>query len=103
MSVSFANGSLSGDRAKAAGCPGNIKVVMAMLMIICPIAHRALSTGVEVEPSKFESLLDVPRTAACPHCGGAHVWHKREAWLADPEFAGPDLEPTNAPGSMAEG
>jgi len=72
---------------------------MAMLMIICPIAHRALSTGVEVEPSKFESLLDVPRTAACPHCGGAHVWNKREAWLADPEFAGPDLEPINAPGS----
>jgi len=75
---------------------------MAMLMIICPIAHRALSTGVEVEPAKFESLLDVPRTAACPYCGGAHVWHKREAWLADPEFAGPDLEPTRAPGDMAE-
>ena len=74
---------------------------MAMLMIICPIAHRALSTGVEVEPSKFESLLDVPRTVACAHCGGAHVWHKRESWLSDPEFAGPDPEPMDASGRMA--
>jgi hypothetical protein len=75
---------------------------MAMLMIICPIAHRALSTGIEVEPSKFESLLDVPRTAACPHCGGAHVWHKREAWLADPAFAGPDAEPAPTPESLSD-
>jgi len=75
---------------------------MAILMIICPIAHRALPTGVEVEPSKFESLLDVPRTAACPYCGGAHVWHKREAWLADPEFAGSDLEPIDTPESLSE-
>jgi len=74
---------------------------MAMLMIICPIAHRALSTGIEVEPSKFESLLDVPRTAACPHCGGAHVWNKREAWLADPAFAGSDAEPTPTPESLS--
>lgn len=93
---------LTEERAEAVGCWPSLehKVVMAMLMIICPIAHRALSTGVEVEPSKFETLLDVPRTAACPYCGGAHVWHKREAWLADPAFERPDLEPMSTSESL---
>jgi hypothetical protein len=69
---------------------------MAMLMVTCPVAHRPVSSGVDVEPSKFESLLDVARTVACPRCGGNHVWHKREAWLADTRWAGLDPERLSA-------
>jgi hypothetical protein len=61
---------------------------MAMLMMICPIAHREVPTGVTVEPANFDSLLDVPRTTSCHHCGGAHVWSKREAWLSHPKKQG---------------
>jgi hypothetical protein len=66
------------------GVPRSARFAMEMLMIVCPIAHRAVPTGVTVEPSNFECLLDVPRTLACSHCGGLHVWRKREAWLSDP-------------------
>jgi hypothetical protein len=69
---------------------------MAMLMFACPVAHLPVSTGVEVEPSNFECLLDVARTLACPRCGGNHVWHKREAWLADAGWSGSDSEQLSA-------
>jgi hypothetical protein len=69
---------------------------MAMLMFTCPVTHRPVSTGVEAEPSNVEFLLDVARTVACPRCGGYHVWHKREAWLADSRSAGSNRERLSA-------
>jgi hypothetical protein len=54
---------------------------MAMVMISCPNTGRDVPTGIETDPSSFESF----RAAApirCPVCGRDHAWSKRNAWLA---------------------
>lgn len=54
---------------------------MAMVMISCPNTGRDVPTGIETDPSSFESF----RSAApirCPVCGRDHAWSKRNAWLA---------------------
>ena len=68
---------------------------MAALMVTCPITGRSISTGVEVEAEQFRQLPDVRSVAHCPHCGTAHEWSVKEAWLPD--------EPGNPRGPLLRG
>jgi len=48
---------------------------MAMVMISCPNTGRDVPTGIETDPSSFESFV-----AAAPI--REHAWSKTNAWLA---------------------
>jgi hypothetical protein len=57
---------------------------MTEIMIKCPVASRAISTGVEVDSdADFNALLDVAYHIDCPSCGGTHTWFKHDAWIAE--------------------
>jgi hypothetical protein len=56
---------------------------MAALMIRCPITGKSISTGIEVSAEQLGQLPDVRSLAHCSHCGTAHEWNIKEAWLAD--------------------
>jgi hypothetical protein len=55
---------------------------MGVVMITCPTTGRAATTGIETDQRSFDALPDILSTTKCPHCGAAHVWWTREAWLA---------------------
>ena len=59
---------------------------MGTVMIRCPRSGRAVSTGIETEPSVFSRLPEVAARTHCPICGAEHVWTAREAWLAEPSL-----------------
>jgi hypothetical protein len=54
---------------------------MGGVMISCPNTGKEISTGIETDPSSFESLPDVLTHSRCPMCGLEHAWWKGEAWL----------------------
>ena len=54
---------------------------MAMVMIVCPRTGRDVPTGIETDPSSFESF-GAAAPLKCPACGRAHAWSKANAWLA---------------------
>jgi hypothetical protein len=54
---------------------------MAMVMISCPNTGRDVPTGIETDPSSFESF-DAAAPIRCPVCGRDHAWSKTNAWLA---------------------
>ncbi len=54
---------------------------MAMVMISCPNTGRDVPTGIETDPSSFESFGAIARIR-CPVCGREHAWSKTNAWLA---------------------
>ena len=55
---------------------------MSSVMIRCPNTSRAVSTGIETEPSVFRKLPNIAARMHCPACGQEHVWRTSEAWLA---------------------
>jgi len=72
---------------------------MAMVMISCPNTGRDVPTGIETDPSTFESF----RAAAplrCPVCGRDHAWSKTNAWLAGSLWC---LQETRFPPRMSRG
>jgi hypothetical protein len=54
---------------------------MAMVMISCPNTGRDVATGIETDPSSFESFGPAA-PIRCPMCGREHAWSKDSAWLA---------------------
>ena len=54
---------------------------MAMVMISCPNTGRDVPTGIETDPSSFESF-GAAAPIHCPACGRHHAWSKTNAWLA---------------------
>ena len=54
---------------------------MAMVMISCPNTGRDVATGIETDPSSFESF-GAAAPIRCPVCGREHAWSKTNAWLA---------------------
>ena len=54
---------------------------MAMVMISCPNTGRDVSTGIETDPSSFESFR-ATAPIHCPLCGRDHAWSKANSWLA---------------------
>ena len=54
---------------------------MAMVMISCPNTGRDVPTGIETDPSSFETF-GAAAPIRCPVCGRDHAWSKTNAWLA---------------------
>jgi hypothetical protein len=50
-------------------------------MIRCPQTGQAVSTQIETDAATFGLLPQVETKTHCPHCGGDHVWTRRDAWL----------------------
>jgi uncharacterized protein YbaR (Trm112 family) len=55
--------------------------IMGIVMISCPMTHRAVSTGIEMVA--VDQLPAVTATMTCPACGRVHEWSKSDAWLAN--------------------
>jgi hypothetical protein len=55
--------------------------IMAAVMIVCPETGQDVSTGIETDPSSFESFT-ATAVSRCPVCGYEHAWSNRNAWLA---------------------
>jgi hypothetical protein len=54
---------------------------MPMILINCPVTQELLPTNMSMERESFE-LSDLSRNSTpCPHCGGIHIWDKKDAWL----------------------
>jgi hypothetical protein len=54
---------------------------MPMILIKCPVTQEPLPTNMSMEGESFE-LSDLSRNStSCPHCGGIHIWDKKDAWL----------------------
>jgi hypothetical protein len=54
---------------------------MPMILIKCPVTQEPLPTNMSMERESFE-LSDLSRNStSCPHCGGIHIWDKKDAWL----------------------
>lgn len=55
---------------------------MARVMITCRETGKSLFTGLDLaskealERSTFDRL-----SVRCPHCGYAHIWTKKDAWV----------------------
>jgi endogenous inhibitor of DNA gyrase (YacG/DUF329 family) len=62
---------------------------MAILKIKCPHTGKPISTGIETDPESFAHLPDTLAHVKCPECGLEHAWWTREAWLDNPNEAGP--------------
>ena len=61
-----------------------MEATMAEIMIKCPVASHAISTGVQVDSdADFNALLDVAYHIDCSSCGGNHTWFKHDAWIAE--------------------
>ena len=56
---------------------------MAMLMIKCPRTGQDISTGILTDSDSFQKIPDTLAYTRCPHCGLAHAWWHKEAWLAE--------------------
>lgn len=56
---------------------------MAMMMIICPLTGRSVSTGLETDGESFTQIPHAPLLVDCSACGGAHEWALLNAWLTD--------------------
>jgi hypothetical protein len=56
---------------------------MAALMIACPVTGQSFSTGIEVSAEQIGQLPNVLSAAHCPHCGTAHEWNVKDAWIVD--------------------
>jgi hypothetical protein len=54
---------------------------MPMILIKCPVTQEPLPTNMSMERESFE-LADLSKNStSCPHCGGIHIWDKKDAWL----------------------
>jgi hypothetical protein len=54
-----------------------------MILIKCPVTQEPLPTNMSMEIESFE-LSDLSRNStSCAHCGGIHVWDKKDAHLAE--------------------
>jgi hypothetical protein len=54
---------------------------MPQIMIRCPKFGRAISTGLQTEKIKFESLAGIKLSVVCPACGKIHRWRQSDAWI----------------------
>jgi hypothetical protein len=52
-------------------------------MVICPMMHIPLATGLSLATAEELRLRDFvnKETPACPWCGKTHLWWSRDAFL----------------------
>lgn len=54
---------------------------MGMVMIRCPQTGRAVSTGMEMDPSSFSHTPVFFGRTLCSVCKIDHEWFARDAWV----------------------
>ena len=60
---------------------------MGRVMVRCPQTGRAISTGIETDAARFNSMPVFFGHTWCPHCRTIHHWFAREAWIGEPRLA----------------
>ena len=51
---------------------------MPVLMIKCPKTGKEVPTGVAMDQMSFRTAKLSNNSVGCPHCGGSHVWGKKD-------------------------
>jgi hypothetical protein len=54
---------------------------MYNVMVKCPETGLDVSTGIVTDEQTFNRLPASVSSMHCPHCGVAHAWSSRNAWL----------------------
>jgi hypothetical protein len=56
-----------------------------LIMVRCPNADKAVSTGIHCDVKGFNTLTERP-PLECPECSQIHEWSLDDAWLRDAGF-----------------
>ena len=56
-----------------------------VIMVRCPNADKAVSTGIHCDVKGFSALSERP-PLECPECRQIHEWSLDDAWLRDAGF-----------------
>ncbi len=56
---------------------------MSQVMIRCPETGKPVATGMAMDRKSFDSATLERNSVQRPHCGKAHTWSKKDAWLQD--------------------
>lgn len=56
---------------------------MGFVMIKCPNTGRAISTGMQVDRSRWGATLVFFSRTFCPMCRIPHEWFAKEAWVCE--------------------
>ena len=56
-----------------------------VIMVRCPNADKAVSTGIHCDLKGFSALTEPP-PLECPECRQIHEWSLDDAWLRDAGF-----------------
>ena len=60
-------------------------VMPYVIMVRCPNADKAVSTGIHCDLKGFSALTQPP-PLECPECRQIHEWSLDDAWLRDAGF-----------------
>jgi len=52
-------------------------------MVRCPETGRAISTGIKMDRTRFNSMPVFFARSYCPLCRTDHAWFARDAWVCD--------------------
>jgi hypothetical protein len=56
---------------------------MGILMVQCPATGREISTGIELDDSRFRSGPVFFGSTFCPFCRTHHEWFAKDAWISE--------------------
>ena len=71
-----------GCRRRCAGSAYPSKVILvAEILIHCPLTGESVSTGLDTATIVFESLPPVLVPLECPSCRQTHHWKPADAWV----------------------
>ena len=54
-----------------------------LLMLRCPNTKKLVSTNIDIDPMKIDSLPDRLTFTQCHFCGTVHGWTPKDTFLAD--------------------
>jgi hypothetical protein len=54
-----------------------------LVMFKCPKTKKLISTGIEIDPMKIDSLPDRLTFSHCPFCGSSHGWAPKDTFLVE--------------------
>jgi hypothetical protein len=57
---------------------------MGIILVKCPQTGRAISTGMEMDQSRFNRIPVFFGRTFCPTCRKDHEWFARDAWVWEP-------------------
>jgi hypothetical protein len=56
---------------------------MGIVMIRCPATGREISTGIEIDRSRFECTPVFFARTYCPLCRAEHQWFAKDGWVRE--------------------